>query len=86
MKLYIKILANMDKSFNIESEENNTVQLLKSQIMTKTAESPKSLRLLYKGNEMNDNKKLSEYSIKDGDTIYLIYKNNLYNNKEYKYI
>ena len=28
--------------------------------------------------------KLSEY--RKVDTIYLIYKNNLYNNKEYKYI
>lgn len=73
MKIYIRTMTR--KKFAFKVEENNTVKEFREKVANrlKGMTSTLNFRLIYSGNELQDEKTLGDYSIIDEDNIYLIY-------------
>jgi len=68
----LKILSMDEKKFNISIDKESLVKDLKEKIQTESLVPANRQRLISKGKLLDDDKKLSSYSIKDQDVIHFI--------------
>lgn len=69
MKLTIKSLKQIPYEIELQDTEDLNVSELKMEMETKHGFDSKFIKLLYKGSMLDDNKKLNDYNIKDGDVL-----------------
>ena len=69
MKLTIKSLKQIPYEIELENTEDLNVSELKMEMETKHGFDSKFIKLLFKGSMLDDNKKLNDYNIKDGDIL-----------------
>ena len=70
MVVFIKTLTG--KTTKIEAESSNTISDLKSKFEEKEGVPPDMQRLILVGKQLEDNKTLDDYAIKDGTVLHLV--------------
>ena len=70
MILFIKLLT--EKTISLEVETSNTILSVKEKIKEKENIHPTRQKLLFERKELNDNRTLTDYNIKNESTLQLI--------------
>jgi hypothetical protein len=72
MKIYIKNLIG--STISIDIEPNNSVSFLKQKIEENKGTLLTDQQLIYMGKDLDDEKKIIDYNIKENDVLYLFIK------------
>ena len=70
MQIVVKTLTGRKEQLNFEPD--NTILMVKQTLQEKEGIQVEQIRLIYSGKQLQDDKKLEEYSIKPGDTIHMV--------------
>lgn len=70
MQVFVKTLAG--KTITVDVAQDDTIQALKKKIADKEALPAGEMRLVYSGKNLDDDRSLNDYDIKNDATLHLL--------------
>lgn len=70
--MQVSIKTVKGEVFTVDCTESSKISFLKEKVQEKFQHEPESQKLIYRGKHLDDNKTLSEYEFRNGDTIILM--------------